>query len=116
MEKSYVSIMRRSNCSALLPPGRTRGHHFLGLARSFYHLISTLSRTNKSLQSLHFPMPRPFFTLFSSAPSFFIKHIFPLIPGLPGLIVVQQFDGALEYNNFECLLVISVIPSQFISF
>ena len=66
--------MRRSNCSAPIPfSGHPWGHHF------FCCCLGVLI-------ALIFTCP-PYIitkiTLFSSAPPFFITHIFPLTPGLP---------------------------------
>ena len=73
-------LMPRSNCSDPIP----LGYHFFCLPRSTYNFTSTLSRPN---QSLHFPVPRPLFTSFSSAPPPF-HFIFQcpalfLTPGMP---------------------------------
>ena len=38
--------MRRSNCTAPIPPRHHRGHHFFWFAPVFLSLISTLSRPN----------------------------------------------------------------------
>ena len=62
----HLILMRRSNCSAPIPPpGHPRGHHFLGgLPRSPYHFIFILAP----------PYIYTLFTLFSSAPPLFITH------------------------------------------
>ena len=74
----YSQLMRRSNCSAPIPPG----HQFFLAA--------------PVLLSLYFFLASPYIntliTLFCSAPPFFITHIFPLTPGQPGGMGANQFD------------------------
>ena len=75
-------LMRRSNCSAPIPPGHPRGHHFFcccpGVLITFSYIITKI-------------------TLFSSVPSFFITRIFSLTPGLPG-------GGGWGQNNLTSAL------------
>ena len=72
VSKKWVSLMHGSNCAAPSHPGRPRNITFWGAAPAFLSLYLYLA-------------PPSLITLiptFSSAPLFFITHIFPLIPEL----------------------------------
>ena len=73
--QNYSLIMCRSNCSAPIPPPRASP------GKSLFGGVAPVSL------SLYFCLAPSYIntliTLFSSAPPFFITHIFPLTPGLP---------------------------------
>ena len=69
-------LMRRSNCSAPIPPppGTPGDINFLGVAPGSLSIYFCLAPP---------PCANTLISLFSSAPPFFITHILPLTPGLP---------------------------------
>ena len=77
LHKTNIPLMRRSNCSAPIPPppGTPGDITYFGVAPVSLSLYFSLAP----------PYINTLITLFSSAPPLFITHIFPLTPWLrPG--------------------------------